>query len=70
MSKLVKFEQFKLAESKLRFLTGGTRYTEYKGSSGKNEDDFVDNCGWTAYDDCRDKTADGALSAPMSPTMC
>ena len=59
MNKLVKFEQFKLTESKLRFVTGGTRDTTYKGGTGKTEDDFVDNCGWTAYDDCRTKTADG-----------
>jgi hypothetical protein len=68
MEKLAKFEKFQLTESKLRFVTGGTRYTTYQGKSG-NEDDFVDNCGWTAYDDCRDKTADGLdLKSPSTPT--
>jgi len=53
--KLIKFNKNQLVENYLRAFTGGANHT----NSGKADEDFVDNCGYIAYDDCRPQTEDG-----------
>jgi len=54
-SKLNLFLVNNISESQLRSITGGAKHTNH----GNADEDFIDNCGWTTYDDCRNETEDG-----------
>jgi len=45
-TKIKHFDNAKMTDNQVRSIYGGECYT------GKDDSDFIDDCGWTTYADC------------------